>query len=1300
MSKQFIFLLILLLSKNISAQSHIEKVHEKLKQQYDIVSCFDSLGTAKVAQRAKFGFVDTKGKIIAPFIYQKGNPFAEGKAAAKRDGKWGFVDSTGKEICAFVYDSATHFQQGFGIVVKGEQLYWLNDKGKRVDSLTEGENFTAWTKYNTWFETKFPQPWRFFMAEAGKVGVKEIGSERVIFPPIYDFIDLFKGKTHIFKLEVAGRHYLGNANTGNMIPYLAAFTFENKEEKSEEESWEEIPWEWENLEEEAEYVSINPSPFMCVQNEAREWAVLDTNFQEILPFSPENQKLDFLTENYFWVTSPEIIGRETVEKKATASLNERGEQDEDGKRFGINSASCAAVEAKKEVQNAEKQQTFAIISNKMGIKNVKGEWIVPPRYNLNSAAKGDFCLAYREGNWYLLNFKTGGEKFYFSPNEYKNSGSLLENGLLLIQNKRGFWGVKDTNGNDFLAFEYDKITYNEDWNNFILQKKGKWGMIDANKKEILPFEYLKIQKTKFHEYICLVTEQGKMGFANQKGEIIIAPIYNFDRSFTDLDSFYFDKEVAVIQKKQKWGAINAKGEEIIPFRYDSYKVLSGFPHYLFSLEENKTQIIQNLQGKKIDIGTEFSYENSFNSLQQNPKSNKYDAHLLQTTTGFGLINTKGEILLPFHYSNPFAISKQGFMGVYDFESAKMGLADTNGKLILPLKYANIGRGQFYRPLREKERIYNEQILNTSLPEGYFKVQQNGKVGLVRANGQEVFPCLYNEIVYKSANEWWVMQNHKWGLLNEKGKILLPLIYERVAQYGVNEWGEKEFFPISNYYLLIKEGKQMLINGKNKPVLPTEMSEIEFAQKYIFAKETQDAPYKMYDSLGHFQRNLKVSKIRWDLPRNLPFLLVPADTQSQFQILTLKGELFPEKYEQIIQESEGYLVSQNGKTGYLSKNGEPLISPIYDYLSRLEALNRETFFEASKDKKYGVLDAKGKIILPLIYDGFMHYQAGGSFSIAQNGKWGRIDTFFRQTLPFKYNNPVYGNRFSEKEKIGYLNEKGEEILPPLYDAIDPEGDYLRVKQNELYGLTDKQGKIILDLAYWQMHSVNKKGTICRVLKDKKWGLIDVLENKLILPLEYEQITDFLNGYAVIKKDDKCGVIDSFGKIILPIQYEGIEVVEKGFLLKKDCKYGFANYKGGQILPLEYDMIEEETGHYYEPYYYLTLSKDNLYGIYDFATQKLISPKYPYPPSAFYSGKPQNVLWERMNEEKKKGLMDINEKILIPLEYDNLDFYEPDSQPNKILIQAMKYHKGSDFFTENGGFFSSKMYAKSKCMCDDN
>jgi len=73
----------------------------------------------------------------------------------------------------------------------------------------------------------------------------------------------------------------------------------------------------------------------------------------------------------------------------------------------------------------------------------------------------------------------------------------------------------------------------------------------------------------------------------------------------------------------------------------------------------------------------------------------------------------------------------------------------------------------------------------------------------------------------------------------------------------------------------------------------------------------------------------------------------------------------------------------------------------------------------------------------------------------------------------------------------------------------------------------------------------------VVKDNAFGILDK-EGELILPLEYEDIDFFSNGYVIVRKNKKNGLFSlSDKKIIIPIEYGDIEKLKKG-------KKGFRAY----------------------------------------------------------------------------------------------------------------------------------------------
>lgn len=110
-------------------------------------------------------FINREGKVL--FTFKNGtstdkdkranqmydlHPFSNGLAAVKQ-GKWGFIDTRGKIVLPCEYDAVTRFSEGFAAVKKGDKWLYINPLGqvvregdfKEAKSCTEG---IAWVKTN------------------------------------------------------------------------------------------------------------------------------------------------------------------------------------------------------------------------------------------------------------------------------------------------------------------------------------------------------------------------------------------------------------------------------------------------------------------------------------------------------------------------------------------------------------------------------------------------------------------------------------------------------------------------------------------------------------------------------------------------------------------------------------------------------------------------------------------------------------------------------------------------------------------------------------------------------------------------------------------------------------------------------------------------------------------------------------------------------------------------------------------------------------------------------------------------
>lgn len=91
---------------------------------------------------------------------------------------------------------------------------------------------------------------------------------------------------------------------------------------------------------------------------------------------------------------------------------------------------------------------------------------------------------------------------------------------------------------------------------------------------------------------------------------------------------------------------------------------------------------------------------------------------------FGLVNQKGEIVLPCKYKDIYLLSKElGLLLVMDDEFM-IGLRDRDGKEIVPCKYTHIGEFS---------------------PEGYAIVRIKKAEGYINSAGKEIVPCKYKTV---------------------------------------------------------------------------------------------------------------------------------------------------------------------------------------------------------------------------------------------------------------------------------------------------------------------------------------------------------------------------------------------------------------------------------------------------------------------------------------------------------------------------------------------------------------------------
>ena len=105
---------------------------EIIAYQYEKADCF-YMGYAAVVLKGKMGLIDLQGKQIIPCAYDNDLMYFEGGlAVVKKGGKYGYANEKGSIVIPILYDEAEDCSHGKCHVRKGEHWLYLDKNGKEI----------------------------------------------------------------------------------------------------------------------------------------------------------------------------------------------------------------------------------------------------------------------------------------------------------------------------------------------------------------------------------------------------------------------------------------------------------------------------------------------------------------------------------------------------------------------------------------------------------------------------------------------------------------------------------------------------------------------------------------------------------------------------------------------------------------------------------------------------------------------------------------------------------------------------------------------------------------------------------------------------------------------------------------------------------------------------------------------------------------------------------------------------------------------------------------------------------------
>ena len=277
-----------------------------------------------------------------------------------------------------------------------------------------------------------------------------------------------------------------------------------------------------------------------------------------------------------------------------------------------------------------------------------------------------------------------------------------------------------------------------------------------------------------------------------------------------------------------------------------------------------------------------------------------------------------------------------------------------------------------------------------------------------------------------------------------------------------------------------------------------------------------------------------------------------------------------------------IVQKDGLMGAVNANGELVIPAEWEYIY--------SFFEdttmALRDGKTYYIDKNGRIL-----SGDAWEKAGYFFEscapVRKDGAWSFIDAYGNAITRFGWEDTdVFSKGLGPVKKggkWGCINASGDLVIPCEWDQLGVFNHGLvRVCRNGLWGFVDGYNNIVLE-PEWENGEdwdcvldcdipviISKDNGNCRCWFDTR--------SRRIIDGEWWPMEDFQEDRAMVLSNEtrKIGYINREGEYVSDPQWDEASQFENGFArVCCDEKYGLIDHEGKTVLEAEWDFISEKS-----------------------------------------------------------------------------------------------------------------------------
>jgi hypothetical protein len=728
--------------------------------------------------------------------------------------------------------------------------------------------------------------------------------------------------------------------------------------------------------------------------------------------------------------------------------------------------------------------------------------------------------------------------------------------------------------------------------------EGKWGYLNTKGEVVIQPAF--DEATLFSEGIARINLNDKYGYIDTRGRYLVRPEVVYGTGFRD--------GRAAIYNGQSWGyidrAVDAQGHWALQLR----EGLAGFP-----FSEGLAPVISGgkvgiIFGAMLGAGGNWGYINKKGDFAIPPRFAEA-SHFSEGLAGvslpgglWGFVDTAGELVIKPRYAEvrPFS---QGLAAVKT--DKKWGYIDRRQELVIPFQFdeaadfsedrAAIKQGPHYGylDLRGQIAIPPSYGIASNFSEGLARVYQNGIWGFIDKEGKTVIEPQFDDATDFSGGLAAVRSKKKWGYINSHGQFVIESSskdrsYDQIEKVAPEYLFSPQFDHATSFD---KQNGFARVNVGGKG----EWGPVAGGKWGLVHKSGMVVCKPIYGHVGYFAE-AHVVIVEGGRPSDLEGV-----EGGKYGLLRSNGTVLVEPtFQHAFSMSEGMAaVKAAGLYGFIDTNGRMVIKPQFTQIHPFH----EGLAPVERQNRWGYIDKNGKEILPFKYSDASVFRNGVAWAMLDK-QWWLIDkkgkTLNRKGIDFVFNaffDNVFHNGLArvnrgghvatkynvEGGKWGAVDMKGETVVDYVYDEVQWfENGVAVVRDKGKYGLITSTGRVIVSATFDAIESGNSQHDVYMVKRGGLYGYIG-RDGQFIAEPQFTLARAFEYELGIAAKGGKpkehyveggkWGAVDRGGKTVIPFEYEGVSYAGEGFAeVKQGDRCGYVDTHGKAITEIAYRECE--------------------------------------------------------------------------------------------------------------------------------